>query len=364
MRACGILANALYVGPFRNTINIGGRDEYFDITIGQQFIQIWRRYQTGPSKSQNEAIFRLTEEIKKLFSFNSLQINPTANDETFQVFIDGKSYKLPELGSGLAQFIMVLANAAIKKPSFVLIDEPELNLHPSLQLSFLTTLTSYTTEGVLFGTHSIGLARASAERIYSLRRLSEGRSEIRLYDSITDLAQFLGELGYAGYRELGIEKVLLVEGPSDLKTVQQFLRKYGKEHSFLLLPLGGATLINPGAGTALAEVQRISGHVFALIDSEKTSAASPTPDDRTSFQQLCQGLGINCHILGRRALDNYLSDVAVKRVKGENYHALALFERLAGASPSWGKAEGWRIALEMTKEEIDPTDLGAFLTAI
>jgi hypothetical protein len=56
--------------------------------------------------------------------------------------------------------------------------------------------------------------------------------------------------------------------------------------------------------------------------------------------------------------------VAVKSVKGNNYRALAPFERLADASPSWGKAEGWRIALEMTKEEIDPNDLGAFLTAI
>jgi len=359
-----MLAQCLYVGPFRNAINIGGRDDYFDIKVGQQFIQTWRQYKMGMDTMQNEAMYRLTQDIRELFGFDYLEINPTPADETLQVFIDAKSYKLPELGSGIAQFIVVLANIAIKRPSFVLIDEPELNLHPSLQLSFLTTLTSYATEGVLFGTHSLGLARASAERIYSLRRLSEGRSEIRPYDSIPDLPQFLGELGYSAYRELGIEKVLLVEGPSDLKTVQQFLRKYGKEHSFLLLQLGGASLINGQAALALAEIQRISGHVFALIDSEKGNDGDPVAQDRLDFQLVCQHLGSNCHILHRRALDNYFSDRAVKIVKGTSYRSLGPYERLDNASPAWGKAEGWRIVLEMTAEEINLTDLGAFLAAI
>lgn len=301
-RASGLLTRCLYIGPFRNAINVGGADNYFDIQIGQQFIRQWRQYKTGNVKAQNEAIFRLTEDIRQLFGFRSLEINPTPDDTTLQVFIDGKSYKLPELGSGIAQFIVVLANALIKRPSFVLIDEPELNLHPSLQLRFLTTLASYATEGVLFGTHSIGLARASAEGIYSLRRLSEGRSQLGLYDSTPDLAQFLGELSYSAYREIGIEKVLLVEGPSDLKTVQQLLRKYRKEHTILLLQLGGATMINANSEHALAEVQRISGHVYALIDSERDSAADPIPADRVAFRKTCQDLGITCHILDRASL--------------------------------------------------------------
>jgi ABC-type cobalamin/Fe3+-siderophores transport system ATPase subunit len=237
-RTCNILTRAIYIGPFRNAINVGGQTNYFDIQVGQPFIRTWREYKTGMNTAANVAALRLTQDIKDLFGFNYLEINPTPNDETLQVFIDDKSYKLPELGSGIAQFIIVLANAAVRQPSFVLIDEPESNLHPSLQLSFLTTLASYAAEGMLFATHSIGLARSSADRIYSLRRLSEGRSEIHLYEAMPDLPQFLGELGYAGYRDLGIEKVLLAEGPSDVRTVRQFLRKHKKEHSVLVLQLG------------------------------------------------------------------------------------------------------------------------------
>jgi predicted ATPase len=91
-----------------------------------------------------------------------------------QVFIDGRSYRLNNLGAGLAQFIVVLGNAAVLRPNFILIDEPELNLHPTLQLDFLTTLGSFAKNGVFFATHSYGLSRSSAELIYSVHRGPDG----------------------------------------------------------------------------------------------------------------------------------------------------------------------------------------------
>ena len=76
-------------------------------------------------------------------------------------------YKASELGSGLVQFILVFSNAAMRNPraAYILLDEPELSLHPSLQLDFLTALGSFASEGVIFATHSIGLARASADHL-------------------------------------------------------------------------------------------------------------------------------------------------------------------------------------------------------
>jgi predicted ATPase len=74
------------------------------------------------------------------------------------------------MGAGLAQFIMVLGNVAFRQPSFILIDEPELNLHPSLQLDYVNTLASYASQGLLFGTHSVGLARTASEYTYALTK--------------------------------------------------------------------------------------------------------------------------------------------------------------------------------------------------
>jgi len=138
-----------------------------------------------------------------------------------QLMIDGKSYKQSEIGSGLIQFILVLVNAAVREPSHILIDEPELNLHPSLQVDFLTTLASYAEHGVLFATHNLGLARAVSDRVYSVRRVGRDGREVRDFTGTRALTEFLGELGFNAYQDLGFETVLLVEGPTDVTCVQQ-----------------------------------------------------------------------------------------------------------------------------------------------
>jgi len=258
---------------------------------------------------------------------------------------------------------LTLANAATENPSFILIDEPELNLHPSLQLDFITSLAAYASEGLLFATHSVGLARSAAEMVYSLQKPHGQPTEVSDFNSTPRLSEFLGELSFLGYRELGFDRVLLVEGPTDVRTVQQFLRKFGKDHSVLPLSLGGNSLINGNSGTIeqLEEMKRISGNIFAVIDSERTAKGDPPQMDRERFRNACQKAGIKCLVLERRAIENYLTDIAVKKVKGEKYRALEEFELLKTVSPAWAKSENWLIAREMTREEIEPTDLGQFL---
>lgn len=363
-RAFEALSKTLYIGPFRNAINIGGTAPYYDMSVGEQFIREWDNLKSGGNKKQERAALRLTQDIKDLFGFKDLEINATSNNQTLQIIFDNKSYGLEELGAGLAQFIIILANIAAKQPSWVLIDEPELNLHPSLQISFLTTLASYASEGIIFATHNIGLARASADRIYSFRINESGQGEIRDFEATPNLSEFLGELSYAGYKDLGFNKVLLVEGPKDIRTTHQFLRKYHKDHKILLLPLGGCSLINAESEAELEEIKRISTDIYALIDSEREAENSPLPPERQAFLDTCQRVGINCHILERRAIENYLSDRAVKEIKGPKYSSLEYYEKLENAPLSWGKHENWRIAREMSIEELNQTDLGTFLDSL
>jgi predicted ATPase len=365
------LHDTLYIGPFRNAIDLITRidysyesliiEDYFDIKAGRAFIRDWRTFKTGKVRKNSESAYRLTEDIRRIFGFNELEINTSDDNRTLQLFINRKSYLLSELGSGLAQFILVLANAAIKQPSYILIDEPELNLHPSLQLDFLTALGSYAAEGVLFATHSIGLARASAELIYSIRKDAEGESEVRKLETTPRLSEFLGELSFSGYRELGFDKILLVEGATEVKMIQQFLRKYGKDHQIVLLPLGGSQLIKKSSEAELEEIKRICENVSALIDSELTAPEAAIEPSRAAFVEKCKKANIDCHVLERRAIENYLSDRAVKQVKGNKHRALEPYEALKDAPHGWAKAENWRIAQEMTREELEGTDLGEFL---
>lgn len=355
-----VLASAMYIGPFRNAVNIGTNENYFDIQIGQAFIRTWRNYKTGKIKKHNEFIKRVTRDIGAIFDLE-LEINPTPDDETLQLFIGDRSFRLNEVGAGIAQFILVIGAAAIRSPSMLFIDEPELNLHPSLQLGFLTTLASYCKGNVVFSSHSLGLARAIADRVYAVRRIEQGDSEVRSLEGTPRYGEFLGELSFNGYQELGFDHILLVEGSTEVRTIQQFLRALKIDHKLVLLPLGGSGMINGFREPELLELKRISSKISALIDSERDAENAPLPKDRAEFMACCARAQIQCHVLERRAIENYFSKNAIQNVKGTRYEALGFYQPLQRASLPWAKSENWLIAREMTLAELSDTDLLFFL---
>lgn len=363
MTFCPKLSRSLYIGPFRNAINIGSNENYFDIPVGQAFIKTWRGLKTGNTIQQSEATFRLTNDVKELFGFAQLEINPSADETTLQVFLNGKSYKLAELGSGLAQFIVVLTTVATRQPTYILIDEPEMNLHPALQVDFLTNLASYAELGVVFATHTFGLARTAGDWVYSVKRES-AYSEVHALESTPRLSEFLGELTFSGFRELGCDTVLLIEGRTDLKPFRRFLHIYGKDHKVALLPLDGESTINGNSGDQLEEIKRIANRVVAIIDSERNAKNMPLSPNRQAFVELCNNAGVPCTVLERRALENYFTDRAVKAGFGKEFQALGPYDCLRDTRPAWPKPQNWRAAHHVTKEELGATDLGRFIETL
>ena len=132
----------------------------------------------------------------------------------------------------------------------------------------------------------------------------------------------------------------------------------------VLLPLGGSSMINGNRGAELEELKRISSNIFALIDSERSVPGAPLQTSRQAFAESCKSARVTCHVLARRATENYFSDRAVKVVKGSKYAALSEFGALSGVAPAWAKKENWRIAREMTLDELKGTDLLEFLESL
>lgn len=359
-----MMSQTMYIGSFRNAINVGQETEYFDIQIGQSFIKQWSEYKTGGSKEQKEAAIRLQEDIKRIFKYSGLEINPSDDGKTLQLIVNNRPYRLSELGSGLAQFIIVFANVMVKQPKVILIDEPELNLHPALQMDFLLALGKQA-RGLIFATHSIGLARSVADQIYSIHMDGNGASHVKNYNETPNLAEILGELSYSGYRELGFDKLILVEGPSEMKTFGQFLRKVREDHKIMLLPLCGNSLIKKDSELELSEIKsRVCSNTFAIIDSERTQEGEELKADRKQFEETCKKVGIPCTILDLRSTENYFPDRAIKKALGEKCRALGPYEKLNELNHGWSKSDNWRIAMEMTPEEIDSSGFGAIFKGI
>ncbi|WOH59772.1 ATP-dependent nuclease [Bradyrhizobium sp. BWC-3-1] len=354
--------DARYYGAFRNTLNQGSSN-YYDFQIGTAFIDLWNNWKTAGNKSHSRAITKITEEIRRLFDFRQLEINASVSLKTLLVTIDGNQYRLGEMGSGISQFIMALGNAATSAPSIILIDEPETNLHPALQIDFLLTLAQYASVGCVFSTHSVGLARSVATSIFTVQKGNNG-PVVRPFEATHSYAEFLGELSFSAFRDMGCDRILLVEGVNDVKAVQQLLRLVGKEHTTVILPLGGDQLVAGGREHELEELKRLSENVYALVDSERPDASAAAAQRRVQFEQICNRIGFGVCVTQKRALENYFPDSAVKAAFGASFSALGPYDRLDQHPNGWAKSDNWKIAHHVKEEDLMQTDVGRFLSEI
>jgi energy-coupling factor transporter ATP-binding protein EcfA2 len=352
-----LAGHVMYIPAYRNLINVGSGTHY-DVSVGTGFVQTWDQWKNGDSVINRRVISGVVTDIKNIFGFHEFTVEGVPDNSTFQLSVDGRSERIRELGAGLSQFIMVLGNVAIKKPDVLLIDEPELNLHPALQLKFLSALSKYTNH-IAFATHSIGLARC-AERVYSVTR-SGNTSVIKPLPEARSFAELAGEMSFSAYRELGFDQILCVEGVHDVRAVQCFLRLLHLDLRIVVLTLGGDQLITAGRAPELSELIRLANRVYVLIDSERSAAGQPLAASRQQFVDTCRTLGINVHVTERRAFEHYLTDAAVKAVKGPSYRALEPYEDFRAVPRSWSKADNWRIAERMTEGDLAATDIGQWL---
>lgn len=365
---CKNLSNSIYLPAFRNAINEGAA-QYYDCPVGTSLVGIWDLWKAGDNKKNQMAISKVEEDIAELLGFNSLEINADNTNKTLHIVINKKPYKLYEVGAGIAQLIITLATALVKKPPYIFIDEPELNLHPALQLRFLLSLASYADQGLVFATHSIGLARSTAERIYSVAKTKNQSSHMAIYggnQKQINFSEWLGELSYSSRMELGCERILLVEGPSEVLLFQEFLRKSNIDNKYVIIQLGGSSIINNNSEIPLSELTRITDgkNIYAFIDSEKKSENDDLDYSRKGFDESCKKLGINITISQRRAIENYFPQRAITKALGDQYKELAPHEKLGDTKPCWRKSENWKIVIEMSMDDLIDTDLGTFLTSL
>jgi hypothetical protein len=57
---------------------------------------------------------------------------------------------------------------------------------------------------MVFATHNIGLARATAESVYTFQKRNSQPSQVSEFGATPRLSEFLGELSFFGYKELGV----------------------------------------------------------------------------------------------------------------------------------------------------------------
>ncbi len=361
------LAKATYVGSFRNALRLTGDDNsYFGLSVGQRLVSDWRNLKTGTSPSDAQVARRVERELANLFDLGSLQIQSSGDGKYFQLIVNDERYDLDEVGSGLAHALIVVLHTAVSQPSFLLLDEPELCLHAEKQVELLTLLGTLSTEGVVFATHNIALARTMGEHLYALETTRDHGSRVSPYEAIVDRSAFLGALSLSTVPDVGCETVLCVEGPTDVPVFTRYLRLFAKEHKVLVWPLHGDSGIGKPVALQLVELkQRLNVSVAAVVDSEKGDVNATVPENREEFKKACEENGVRCHILARRCTESYFPDRAVKSALGPECAALGDYEQPSRARwATWSKGKNLKVAQEMRREDLEHSDLGEFLASL
>lgn len=146
----------------------------------------------------------------------------------------GSAHKFPSLGSGSKQMLPVLAQLAYSPPgSIILVEEPEISLHPGYQKKLPALFGKAVNDGkqVLTTSHSsyfpLSLSTVLGEKGYTLKgQTTGGRKEYKIKLDVEDVKIYhvkRNSKGYTSVEELEIDEDGLKEGIPSFTDVEREL---------------------------------------------------------------------------------------------------------------------------------------------
>jgi len=282
-------------------------------------------------------------------------IQPNRNNQIALFFgtSQGTLREAAACGRGLIDVLLILYFAVHPKWNLVLIEEPESHVHPDMQRRLLSFLREQHSKQFFLTTHSnVFLDGAFVDRVL----FTSYSGDKVVIDDATGRARILSDLGYAVTDNLVSDLVILVEGPKDAPIVEEFLVKLGLWEKFAIKvwPLGG-DIMDQLDLSVFAEHYRM----IALLDQDPGSKGV-----REKFEAKCAQYKIPVVRLKRRAIENYFTLAALRKVFGKQIpselesldHDVPVVKQL-GLNP---KGNSRAIARAMDLKDIEGTDLMGF----
>lgn len=172
---------------------------------------------------QDEIRYSMNRDVERMLSVTAELKSPLSRDPK----------PIETMGKGMRSIYMLsLLEACAREeknpPGIILVEEPEIFLHPQMQKVSGDILYRLSRKNqVIFSTHSPNLLpNFNSRQIRQIVRDSAGSSQVR---EKTDISVILDDLGYTANDLMNVDFVFIVEGKQDKSRLPLLLRKYYSE---------------------------------------------------------------------------------------------------------------------------------------
>lgn len=259
---------------------------------------------------------RIINDIQRFFPEIEGIVSDRTEDDvaTLTYFEYGRNLDVIYAGAGLKHFVDIFVKATLSQASVVLIDEPEMGLHPSLQRELLAHFLKLNEEkGTQFfiATHS-PVFLSGPEKVKSFIMQNQKGQRSAVHVPTESLYTIWGDLGIRPGDLLQNDIVVLVEGQSDVIYFEYVLKELYRDEFYDI-----ATAVVQYAGDAAAGIvagtisvgNLVPGRCFRLwIRDRDSSPNSPPSTNSTKFKNALERNGEKCYILRKREIEFYFPE--------------------------------------------------------
>jgi hypothetical protein len=330
------------------------------------------------SVRHNKLLKEFESEFGNFAGFPGCSLSVGGNE--LNVHIDGHPAPLSRLGTGIGEclLIMLVSKLARELPKILnrppidvlVIEEPELHLHPRLQRLLLSYLLQYAEANdvqLILSTHSatvLNAVCAAGGEVYRTQ-FDNDKHQITVYPAATTdrLLSLLKDIGASPGDLLQADKVLWVEGPHDIPVFKAWLSKAPsfQNQAVSVLSLGGDAPASDDFD--INQLLVLNPNCLIVLDSEKTGLNASAKPTRQKTEGKCREAGIHCLLTERRSTENYFTYRALSTIYSGFASEVEPYAKLTDYDPSFSKDDNGRIAAAMEWSDLAATDVGQALEA-
>ena len=316
------------------------------------------RLSTGLDSSYIAETESLARELG--LSLQGLSVRENLSSSQKELYLDQIPHT--QKGSGTNASILLCSHLAHTRTPIVIIEEPELHLHPDAQRSVVDLLLKDSARRqFIISTHSPVIAgHLEIDSVVLISK--ENGMTIASRPGPETAKKVAIELGvHPSDLIYGYKACVFVEGPRDVffwRTVLSKLKEAG-EISLSLDEAGIGFVMSGGENIqhwiSLDILDKINSRFAVILDSDRRAADQSINQKKLNWKMYCEQKGGKCFILRKREIENYLGQRVLESQAKFDGKNIAQFGDFDDFKALFGP-EVYKLIERMTPEEILETD--------